>query len=126
MVKANNPTGCRINASDVGTFLSVAMRRGATRSDASGGVIRAGSPEAWELGGDDWERISAPATEYPRIAPKFLERERRNMAPMWFRQEYLAEFVDNGTSVFARDLIKAAIDPTIKPLEATLNLHTHS
>ena len=82
--------------------------------------------EAWELGGDDWERISAPATECPRIAPKFLERERRNMAPMWFRQEYLAEFVDNGTSVFARDLIEAAIDPTIKPLKATLNLHPNS
>ena len=73
-----------------------------------------------------WERISAPATECPRIVPKFLERERRNMAPMWFRQEYLAEFVDNGTSVFARDLIEAAIDPTIKPLMATLKLHTHS
>ena len=82
--------------------------------------------EAWELGGDDWERISAPATECPRIAPKFLERERRNMAPMWFRQEYLAEFVDNGTSVFARDLIEAAIDPTIKPLKATLNLCPHA
>jgi len=78
--------------------------------------------EAWELGGDEWERIRVPATECPRISPNFLERERRNMAPMWFRQEYLAEFVDNGTTVFSRDLVEAAIDSTLKPLNLKLDL----
>ena len=78
--------------------------------------------DAWELGGDDWERHRAAATECPRIAPKYLERERRNMAPMWFRQEYLAEFVDNGSTVFSRDLIEAALDPDLKPLPVSLAL----
>jgi len=72
--------------------------------------------EAWEHGGDAWFRMSVPATECPRIEKDFLEEERRTMGPVWFEQEYLCGFVDNGTSVFGRDLVEAALDESIEPL----------
>lgn len=33
--------------------------------------------ELWESGGDTWTRIAIPAAQCPRIAPEFLEEERR-------------------------------------------------
>ena len=47
---------------------------------------------AWATGGTDWARIEAPATDIPRIAPTFLEAERRGLGESWFRQEYLCSF----------------------------------
>jgi len=72
--------------------------------------------DAWEHGGDAWFRMSVPATKCPRIEKDFLEEERRTMGPVWFEQEYLCGFVDNGTSVFGRDLVEAALDESIEPL----------
>jgi hypothetical protein len=72
--------------------------------------------EAWEYGGPDWFRVSVKATECPRIDAGFLERERRDLGATWFQQEYMAEFVDNGTEVFARDLVEAAISDDVEPL----------
>ena len=34
--------------------------------------------EEWERGGEEWERISVPATECPRISARVLEEERAN------------------------------------------------
>jgi hypothetical protein len=72
--------------------------------------------ESWAYGGDEWLRVSVPATECPRISPKFLERERRDMGDAWVRQEYLCEFVDSGGSVFDRDLVEAALSDDVEPL----------
>jgi hypothetical protein len=72
--------------------------------------------EEWTYGGPDWFRISVPATGCPRIAPEFLEKERRSMGPAWFEQEYLCGFVDNGASMFGRDLVEQAFDPEIEAL----------
>lgn len=72
--------------------------------------------EAWEHGGDEWFRMSVPATECPRIPKEFLEEERRAMGATWFDQEYCCGFVDNGTSVFARDVVEAALDDSVEPL----------
>lgn len=47
---------------------------------------------AWDKGGADWARVEAPATAIPRIAPTFLEAERRGLGESWFRQEYLCSF----------------------------------
>ena len=58
--------------------------------------------EVWEHGGADWLRLSVPATECDRIGKEFLEEERRELGALWFRQEYLCEFVDNGTGIFRR------------------------
>lgn len=72
--------------------------------------------EEWTNGGDDWIRVSAPATECPRIRPEFLEGERRTMGERWFRQEYLCDFSDTDDSVFRTDDIHAAIDHSIELL----------
>jgi hypothetical protein len=75
--------------------------------------------EAWEHGGPQWMRMSVPATECPRIDSGFLEEERGEMGSIWFPQEYLCEFVDNGAAVFRRDTIDAAFDDDIDPLDLT-------
>jgi hypothetical protein len=72
--------------------------------------------ERWEHGGPDWLRFSVKATECPRISKDFLEEERREMGAAWFGQEYMAEFVDNGSAVFGRDLVEAALDDDLEPL----------
>jgi Terminase large subunit, T4likevirus-type, N-terminal len=73
--------------------------------------------ECWEHEGSDWFRVSVPATECPRIPAEFLEEERRAIGPLWFAQEYLGEFVDNGTAVFGRDLVERAVDDSFGPIE---------
>jgi hypothetical protein len=72
--------------------------------------------ETWAHGGEDWKRVSVAATECPRIPKDFLEEERSQMGTLWFRQEYLCEFVDNGTEVFGRDLVERALDDEAEPL----------
>jgi hypothetical protein len=69
----------------------------------------------WEHGGKDWERVSVPATECPRISKEFLERERSRMGEVLFRREYMCEFSDRGAGVFDRDLIERALTETVRP-----------
>jgi hypothetical protein len=73
--------------------------------------------EAWELEGPEWFRIRVPATECARIAPAFLEAERRAVGPLWFAQEYLGEFVDSGAAVFGRDAVDRAVDDGFEVLD---------
>jgi hypothetical protein len=73
--------------------------------------------ETWEYGGPEWFRVSVTADECPRISAEFLEKERSAMGPQWFAQEFLAQFVDSGQSIFALDQIEDAIDDTFAPLE---------
>jgi hypothetical protein len=47
---------------------------------------------AWAQGGDDWQRFEIPASQVPRIKPKFLEEERRAHGDAHFRQEYCCSF----------------------------------
>jgi hypothetical protein len=72
--------------------------------------------EAWEYGGDEWFRMSVPATECPRIEKDFLEGERKAMGTAWFEQEFLCSFVENGTTMFGRDAVEAALDDDVEPL----------
>ena len=65
--------------------------------------------EAWEHGGEMWERIRVTAPECVRIAPEFLEEKRRSLGQAWFRQEYMAEFMDIGGGFFGRDIVEAAL-----------------
>jgi hypothetical protein len=75
--------------------------------------------DTWEHGGDDWLRLSVPATECPRILPGYLENERRVMGPVFFGQEFLCDFVDCDGSLFDRDLIEAALDESLEPIDLT-------
>jgi len=70
--------------------------------------------EAWTHGGDDWLRVSVPATECARIPKEFLEEERREMGGAWFRQEYGCEFADSGAGVFDRDVVERALDDELE------------
>jgi hypothetical protein len=72
--------------------------------------------DTWEHGGEEWFRMSIPATECARIPRDFLEQERKTMGATWFEQEYLCAFVDNGATMFGRDLVEAALDDSVEPL----------
>ena len=65
--------------------------------------------EAWKDGGAAWERILAPATECARISEEFLAEEREDTPERWFAQEFLCEFVDNGSRWFSRDAVERTL-----------------
>jgi hypothetical protein len=73
--------------------------------------------ETWERGGGEWERVRATAADCGRIAPAFLEEEKRAMGDRWFRQEYCCEFSDVGGGVFDSDLVERAISDDFGELE---------
>ena len=73
--------------------------------------------DIWQHGGPDWYRLSVTAPDCPRISSEFLEQQRGTMGPAWFAQEFLAEFVDNGESIFALDQLERTIDDSFAPLE---------
>jgi hypothetical protein len=62
------------------------------------------------------EKVSVPAIECPRIDRAFLEEERGAMGPVWFAQEYLCEFVDNGMGLFDRELVEGMVDESVETL----------
>ena len=64
--------------------------------------------EAWEYE-ERWAKFKSPVTECPRVKAEFIEEEREVQGDMWFRQEYLCEFLDNGTEVFGRELVESAL-----------------
>ncbi len=72
--------------------------------------------QAWDVGGDAWQRFEIPATACPRISPDFLAEERRSLPSMWFASEYECRFVDPVDAFFRSEDIVAAIDPTVRPL----------
>jgi hypothetical protein len=61
-------------------------------------------------------RVTAPASECPRIPAAFLESERRTMPERYFRQEYCCEFGERDDAVFRSEDIEATIDWSIEPL----------
>ena len=72
--------------------------------------------EAWDKGGDDWKRVKVPASECPRITPKFLAQERRELGEYHYRQEYECEFVDSVNQLFRSADIERALTDEVKPL----------
>jgi len=73
--------------------------------------------ETWEHGGREWLRVGVPATECPRISKEFLEEQRRVMGRDVFQQEHMCCFVGRGMGLFDRDLVEAAVDDELMPLE---------
>lgn len=74
----------------------------------------------WTEGGADWCRVRVTASQCARIPADWLAAERRRI-PDWFaRQEYGVEFVDDQDQMIATDVVRAALDRTILPLEVTL------
>ena len=73
--------------------------------------------ETWQHGGTEWERVRATAAECSRIAPGFLEEEKRAMGERWFRQEYCCEFSDVSSGVFDSDLVERAMSDDFGELD---------
>ncbi len=76
--------------------------------------------ENWAGGGEDWVRTTVTAAECPRILASFLEEERKQLGDLWFRQEYLCEFVDDGRQMFDTGLVMEALDD-FEPLDFATN-----
>lgn len=72
--------------------------------------------QEWTEGGPDWKRIEISADKCPRITDAELERQRRSLGDMFFRQEFLCEFCDTEEQTFGYDLVVRAFDETIEPL----------
>ncbi len=65
--------------------------------------------EAWEHGGDTWERYQVKASECQRISRAFLDDERRALGPNVYAREYECSFDDDELSVFSEELIQRCI-----------------
>jgi hypothetical protein len=72
--------------------------------------------DEWANGGDEWERISVPATECARISPEFLEKQRARRSDRIFRQEYLCEFAAVKGGVFNMEQVENAFTDEFAPL----------
>jgi hypothetical protein len=79
--------------------------------------------EQWENGDPAWERITAKASECPRIAPEFLAEQKRLLGPRWYAQEFECAFIEASGQVFPSDLIMAAFDSDEPPLFAKAMSH---
>jgi hypothetical protein len=71
--------------------------------------------EAWESD-EDWERVSVPASDCPRISPEFLAAERQALGETWYRQEYACHFAEMVDAMFRMEDIEKAISEEVKPL----------
>jgi hypothetical protein len=70
----------------------------------------------WTNGGGDWQRVEIPAASCPRISDEELERQRRSLGDMFFRQEFCCEFTETVNSVFSYDAIQGAFCDDVAPL----------
>jgi hypothetical protein len=71
--------------------------------------------ETWQHA-SGWERVKIRATDCPRIPADFLREEQATMPALWFRSEYLCEFVDTIDQVFASELVLGAVSADVAPL----------
>jgi hypothetical protein len=79
--------------------------------------------EQWENGDPAWERITARASECPRISREFLEEQKRLLGPRWYAQEFDCAFIEATGQVFPSELILAAFDSDEPPLFAKAMSH---
>jgi hypothetical protein len=63
--------------------------------------------QAWRSE-SDWERYEVPAALCPRIAPEFLEEERRELGEWWYAQEYECKFIDAESQAFRSESVERA------------------
>ena len=66
-----------------------------------------------------WDYYEVRATDCPRITPEFLAEEKRKMGDLWFRSEYLCEFVESVSSVFTYEEVMSAFRSDFTPIFGT-------
>jgi hypothetical protein len=70
----------------------------------------------WESADPEWHRAKVTAPEISRIKPQWLERYRERHGDFMYRQEFLCEFLDDETQVYATDLVHGAVSADVAPL----------
>jgi hypothetical protein len=76
----------------------------------------------WESQDSTWERITARATECPRISREFLEEQRRLLGPRMFAQEFDCQFVEAMDQVFSSESVAAIFEGSDSELPALLGV----
>lgn len=71
--------------------------------------------DAWTDSSSDWQKISVPAAQCPRITSEFLASERRALGEFFYAQEYECAFLESVSGVFKPDSIAAAFDSSLEP-----------
>ena len=74
--------------------------------------------QAWTDEESDWEKVRVPASQCPRIAPEYLQFEKRKMGKYKFSQEYECAFVEMADALFRDADIRGMVDPDVQPLFA--------
>ena len=87
----------------------LAITRGNLWLMSTPGTTRGFFYEAWEHGGNNWERVMARAPDCPRFGAEWLEGERRDMGRARFEREYMGEFAKDKGAVFERELVERAL-----------------
>lgn len=72
--------------------------------------------EAWETGGESWDRTRVSAADCPRISQEFLDEELRQLGGLRHSEEYELAFLENDEGVFSTELIDAAFSNEVLPL----------
>jgi hypothetical protein len=72
-----------------------------------------------DFGAFQWSRTFAPVTYAPRLSKAYIAHERLNVPDLWFRQEWLCEFVELGQVVFRYEDLQAMLSDDILPLYDT-------
>ena len=90
-------------------------------SDRQGKVLFISTPKGrnwlWEIyqrgvsGEEGWQSWTFPTSSNPYIAKEEIEAAKRDLPEMIFRQEYLAEFIDDAGGVFRRVQEAAVLEP---------------
>jgi Terminase large subunit, T4likevirus-type, N-terminal len=65
--------------------------------------------------GAAWQKTFLPAPHNARLSRAFLARERRTIPDLWFRQEWLCEFVELGAVVFRWEDIMGMVSQDTQP-----------
>jgi len=71
--------------------------------------------QAWH-DGEGWRRLTVSIDDLPRLTPREIERQRRILRPMQFRQEFLLEWLDGDQQFFSTELIESAFADDFEPL----------
>ncbi len=66
--------------------------------------------------GRGWELTEITAYQCPRISPEFLQEERETLGDLFFKSEYLCQFVETIDQVFSHDQVMAAVSADVLPL----------
>jgi hypothetical protein len=65
---------------------------------------------------NDWHRERVTVHDVPRIKLEWIEDQRERMPDMWFRCEFLCEFIDSEDAVFLAEHVDAALSEDVTPL----------